>query len=125
MVIVHVIIRQGDVKRVLPRSEAGRCKIRPSSRVILAAEMGHPVRVPRTLRIWHRIAFYSLFAYPKNSSDDFVLPDNQSVFATPDRQERVIRDSISAYIERRHLVMVARPAEYGVGQRGLFPIQRN
>src|SRR5580704_766583 len=115
MEIVHVIIRQGDVKRVLPRSEAGRCKIRPSSRVILAAEMGHPVRIPRTLRIWHRIAFHSLFAYPKNSSDDFVLPGSQSVFATPDRREKFIRGSISACIERRHIVMMARPAEYSVG----------
>src|SRR5271165_82352 len=115
MVIVHVIIRQGDVKRVLPRSEAGRYKIRPSSRVILAAEMDHPVRVPRALRIWHRIAFHSWFAYPKNRSDDFVLPASQSVFATPDKREKVIRDSISTYIERRHIVMMVRTAEYGVG----------
>src|SRR5271165_2240050 len=115
MVIVHVIVRQGDVKRVLPRSKAGRRKIRPSSRVILAAEMGHPVRVPRTLRIRHRIAFRSLFAYPKNSSDDLVLPDNQSMFATPDSRENVIRDSIFACIERRNIVMMVRPAEYGVG----------
>src|SRR5580700_10901731 len=125
MVIVHVIIRQGDVKRVLPRSEAGRRKIRPSNRVILAAEMGHPVRVPRTLRIWHRIAFHSLFAYPKNSSDDFVLPGSQSVFATPDSREKVIRDSISAWIKRRSIVMMVRPAENGVGQRGLFLIRRD
>src|SRR5271155_5184186 len=115
MVIVHVIIRQGHVKRVLPRSKAGRRKIRPSSRVILAAEMGHPVRVPRTLRIWHRIAFHGLFAYPQNSSDDFVLPASQSVLATPDSREKVIRDSISAYIERRSIVVMARPSENGVG----------
>src|SRR5260370_20639292 len=114
MVVVHVIVRQGDVKRVLPRSKAGRHEIRPSNRVILAAEMGHPARVPRTLRIWHRIAFRSLFAYPKDSSDDLILPGNQSVFTPPGSRENVVRDSIFAFNAHRSIVMIVRHSEYGL-----------
>src|SRR6266481_3339271 len=112
--IVHVIVRQGDVKRVLPGNKADRHKVHPRKRVIVAAEMGHPVRIPGTLGIWHRIAFRSLFAYPENSSDDLVLPGNQSVFARPDSREKVIRDFIFACSERRAIVMTIRPVEYGV-----------
>ena len=110
MVIVHVIVGQGNVKRVLLGNETGLAKSSPGNWVILAAIVGHPTRVPRTLGVWYQIAFRCLFAHPKNSGDDVVLPGKWRAITPFNSRENVIRDSIFG-AEPGGVVMTIRSVE--------------
>ena len=76
LAVRDVVIRQRDVKRILPRDERDRNVIpaRTRVRVVRAAVIRRPIQIPRTLVVRHRIVSAGLFPHPKHSGDNARFP---------------------------------------------------
>src|SRR5208282_6290769 len=122
MVFIDVIVGQGDIKRVLPGNKADRHKVRPRNGTILTAVIDHPTRIPCAFGIWYRVAFRGLFANPKNSSNDVVLPRIWSAIRPSNIREKSCREIIRARKRRCALVMTIRSVENRMGKRRLVQI---
>ena len=118
----HIIIRQRDVERILPRDERDWDVIpaRARLRVIRAAVIRCPIEIPATLVIRNRIVSAGLFPHPEDCSDDIHFPR-----IPLDRRPRAGRDKdLRLHSEQRLLPQLHRVSrEIGrrrVGRSGLF-----
>src|SRR3954470_10918348 len=122
LAVCHIVVRQCDVERILPRDERNRDVIPACARVrvIRAAVIRRPVQIPRTLKIRDGIISAGLFADPKDRSDNVRLPR-----VTLDRRPGTGRDQdLRFHFEQRllpqfHCVLREIPRRC-VGRSGLL-----
>ena len=97
----HVVIRQREVERILPRNERYWNVIAACARlrVVRAAVIRCPIKIPRTLVVRHRIVSARLFTHPEHRRYDIHFPR-----VTLDRRAGAGRDKdLRFHLEHRLL----------------------
>src|SRR5215475_7378402 len=76
LAVRHVVIRQRDIKRILFRDKRDWNVIpaRARLRVVRAAVIRRPIKIPRTLIVRHRIVSTGFFPHPKYGGDNIHFP---------------------------------------------------